>query len=587
MGSLRRRPVVACLVVLAAGSAGGATAVGASALSAGLPGLKVTVPSTEVSLGGVHVTTPGVTATVPSVGLTTTVPTPKSEPEAPVSTPAPSGGEQSSGAGGGATATGSSPSAAGSAQATTSKAATAAPDTSHPAQSSPTRVAGASVSPAQRATVRRNAAGQFERRVHTAGASSTPAATTRAATATREPRPTPSAPRHHDSSNPLAAVGGALSLPLPVPDWSKPIILLLLVAAIALALRWLMAARRAKRLEAQRAMLLGDLRAMQAALVPAVPGDISALGLSVAYRPADGAAAGGDFYDVFQLEPGRVGLVLGDVCGHGREALERAALTRYTVRAYLQAGLVPRAALALAGDVLADTTSSEFATVVAAIYEPSLGRLTYASAGHPAPIVVGEAPPAPVGLCCSPPVGVGIPTGARQSSISVSASGAVCFYTDGLTEARCEEGLLGNERLTEMLDGPGSPPSADKLLRRVTEAAARTPDDMATCVLVPQVSGPPGLRVEELEVDREVLEGEKAERFLAACGVTEPETAELLARAGIILEGYATAILRVELSRDGVKASTAPGEAHDLGRHGPSPSPNGSAPSPPVTSLHV
>ncbi len=221
--------------------------------------------------------------------------------------------------------------------------------------------------------------------MHTAAASSTPAATTRAATATREPRPAPAAPRHHDSGNPLAAVGGALSLPLPVPDWSKPIILLLLVAAIALALRWLMTARRAKRLEAQRAMLLGDLRAMQAALVPAVPGDISALGLSVAYRPADGVAAGGDFYDVFELEPGRVGLVLGDVCGHGREALERAALTRYTVRAYLQAGLVPRAALALAGDVLADTTSSEFATVVAAIYEPSAGPAHLRLRGTPRP----------------------------------------------------------------------------------------------------------------------------------------------------------------------------------------------------------
>ena len=585
MGSLRRRPVVVCAVVLAAGLAGGATAVAASALSVGLPGLKVTVPSTEVSVGGIHVTTPGVTATVPSVGLTTTTPAPKIEPETPVITPVPSGGGQKSGGGGGASGTGSSPSAAGSTPATTSRTATAAPDTSHPAPSSPTRVTGASSSPTRRKTVLRRAAGQPARRVHTVAASSTPAARTRAATVTRERRPAPAAPGHHDSGNPLAAVGGALSLPLPVPDWSKPIILLLLVAAIALALRWLVTARRAKRLEAQRAMMLGDLLAMQAALVPAVPGDISALGLSVAYRPADGVAAGGDFYDVFELGPGRVGLVLGDVCGHGREALERAALTRYTVRAYLQAGLVPRAALALAGEVLADTTSSEFATVVAAIYEPSVGRLTYASAGHPAPIVVGEAPPVPVGLCCSPPVGVGIPTGARQSVISVTASGAVCFYTDGLTEARCEDGLLGDERLTELLGGPGPPPSADELLRRVTEAAVRTPDDMAACVLVPRVSGPPGLRVEELEVDRETLEGEQCERFLTTCGVTELETAELLARAGIVLKGHTTAVLRVELSCDGVKASTAPGEAHDLGRHARSPA--GGVVSPPVTPLHA
>ena len=574
-----------CAVVLAAGVAGGGTAVAASALSVGLPGLRVTVPSTEVSVGGIHVTTPGVTATVPSVGLTTTTPTPKIEAETPVTTPAPSGGEQKSGGGAGASGSGSSASAAGSAPATASKTTPAAPDTSLRAQSSPTRVAGASSSAVQPQTARPSAAGQPVRRVHTAAASSTPAATTRTATATRGPRPAPAAPRHNDSGNPLAAVGGALSLPLPVPDWSKPIILLLLVAAIALALRWLMTARRAKRLEAQRAMLLGDLRAMQAALVPAVPGEIAALGLSVAYRPADGVAAGGDFYDVFELGPGRVGLVLGDVCGHGREALERAALTRYTVRAYLQAGLVPRAALALAGDVIADTTSSEFATVVAAIYEPSLGRLTYASAGHPAPIVVGQAVPAPEGLCCSPPVGVGIPTGARQSSISLTASSVVCFYTDGLTEARCEDGLLGNERLTELLGGPGPSPSADELLHRVTQAAARTPDDMAACVLVPRISGPAGLRVEELEVDREALDGKQAERFLLACGVPEPEVAELVAGAGIVLEGHATAVLRVEFSRGGVNASTASGEAQDLERHGVSP--DGSTVSSAASPLHA
>jgi serine phosphatase RsbU (regulator of sigma subunit) len=112
-----------------------------------------------------------------------------------------------------------------------------------------------------------------------------------------------------------------------------------------------LAARRARRLEDQRATLLRDVDVMQAALVPEVPASLGGLAVSVAYRPAEGPAAGGDFYDLFIPAPGKVAIILGDVAGHGHEALIQAALTRYTLRAYIQAGLEPRAALALAGEV--------------------------------------------------------------------------------------------------------------------------------------------------------------------------------------------------------------------------------------------
>ena len=313
-------------------------------------------------------------------------------------------------------------------------------------------------------------------------------------------------------------------------------------------------ARRAKRLEARTATLLGDLHAMQAALVPEVPAQLAAEGVSVAYRPADGVAAGGDFYDVFELDRGQVALVLGDVCGHGREALERAALTRYTVRAYLQAGLQPRAALALAGRALGDSSAAHFATVVAGVYEPAEGRLTYACAGHPAPIFLGTGAPLPIELCCSPPVGAGLPTGRRQSSISLSNPSTVCFFTDGLTEARCEHGLLGTERLTQLLSDLGPQPRANELLRRVTEEANRTPDDMAACVLLAQGTGEPAPRVEEVEVDRRSLEGEQVAGFLAACGMSDPEAQELLAQADQLLEDHLTAVLRIELAGAATRA---------------------------------
>jgi hypothetical protein len=346
--------------------------------------------------------------------------------------------------------------------------------------------------------------------------------------------------------NPLDALGGEIPLPLPVPDWSKPIIVALLLVAIWFGARSRLAARRARALERQRATLLHDLDVMQAAVVPEVPLELDGLSVSVAHRAAEGPGGGGDFYDVFSPEPGKVAVVLGDVVGHGHEALTDAALMRYTLRAYLLAGLEPRSTLALAGQVLTDPGSERYVTVVIGVFDAGSGDLTYATAGHPTPIILGSYEPPSIYPC--PAISPSLRTGRRQTRISLQAGSRVCFFSDGLTEARIDDGLLGRERLIEILTELGPRALAADLLQAIRADAESCPDDMSACVGLPQTPAVSRFsHVEELEADREALATGRVERFLEECIVPAHAFPGALDRAGAIAGRYGTALLRVEI----------------------------------------
>jgi hypothetical protein len=523
-----------------------------------VPGVAtVQVPASQVEAPALPVTTPSLPpVTTPSTPpVTVAVPSLPSSGTPVAKTPSVSTSLGEAGAGAPAAGTSSSANAstasAGSAQAAASnvKSAQAGDLTAsrkrggHPAARAAT---------ASRHGAPATAAGRSDPATAASSAAASRAAATRSA-ATRSSGH--DSPAKASSGNPLDSLGSQIPFPVPVPDWSKPIILLLLLLAIWFAARSRVAAVRARGLERQRTVLLGDLDVMQAALVPVIPARLGDVSVSVAYRPADGPAAGGDFYDLFVLEPGKVAIVLGDVAGHGRGALTQAALTRYTLRAYIQAGLEPRAALSLAGSVLSEPGELQFATVVVAIYDTVAGRLTYASAGHPAPISIGFDTPEPPLVCCSAPVGCNLPTGRRQTTISVPAGGKVCFFSDGLLEARTAEGLLGRERLGELVAEIAPPAGAAALLERVRANALSTPDDMVACVVSSAVGAPePARHVEELEVDRETLAATRVPVFLQACGVQAGAVAPLLARARELVEEGGTALLRIERSDDDAAA---------------------------------
>ncbi|HXV92357.1 MAG TPA: SpoIIE family protein phosphatase, partial [Pseudonocardia sp.] len=120
--------------------------------------------------------------------------------------------------------------------------------------------------------------------------------------------------------------------------------------------------------------------------MPRVPG----LRIAAAHHAADVLPPiGGDWYDAFGLDGGRVGLVIGDVAGHGRDAAETMVRIREIVAADSSHVHTPAEALTRASKALFERGPA-YVTCLYAIADPADGAVTVASAGHPPPLVHDE-----------------------------------------------------------------------------------------------------------------------------------------------------------------------------------------------------
>jgi serine phosphatase RsbU (regulator of sigma subunit) len=249
------------------------------------------------------------------------------------------------------------------------------------------------------------------------------------------------------------------------------------VIAAAMALNAYLQSRRAKSLAGQRAALLSDVGVLQAALLPAVPGSLGDLEVSVAYRPAQGLAAGGDFFDVFTMSPERTGIIIGDVSGHGRESLIHAALVRYTLRTLMGEGHPLPEVLARADRYLSGELGDGFATVIICSYEHATGELKWAKAGHEPPILAGQPD------CeeqAATPLGFGLGDTWPQFSRVLTPGERVCLFTDGLIEARRHGEHLGRAHLRSLVE---QGLTAQDLVERVQSDADDCSDDLAAVLI--------------------------------------------------------------------------------------------------------
>jgi serine phosphatase RsbU (regulator of sigma subunit) len=317
----------------------------------------------------------------------------------------------------------------------------------------------------------------------------TAAAPVRHGTAARTPRPTlkrsaqPAVATQAAQARARGApgVGAALGEVVDaLPAWVLAVFLGFAALAAGMAINAYVNGQRARRLIVQRAVLVDDVGQLQAALLAPLPAPRGDVTFSVAYRPAAGLAAGGDFYDVFELDANRTALLLGDVSGHGRESVAQAALVRYTLRTFIAAGHGPAQAIARTDPCLDAHMDGHFATVIAAVYDHAAHRLTYANAGHHPPLVLGLPDSRPAKPAC-PPIGAGLAARPRDVSLDVPAGATVCFFTDGLVEARRRGAPLGAERAQRRL--AEAPDDAVALLTAAAAEADELNDDLAVCLL--------------------------------------------------------------------------------------------------------
>ena len=189
--------------------------------------------------------------------------------------------------------------------------------------------------------------------------------------------------------------------------------------------------------------------ALQRSLLPEALPDVAGARIAVRYRPAGwGLEAGGDWYDVVEQPDGRRAFVVGDVVGRGVPAAAMMGQLRHALRAYLVEGHAPAAALAQLDALVESSGPGTLATVACAAYDPATGKLEYASAGHPPPLVVPPHGPArfleyPLGM----PVGV-LPDAEFQSRTTTLAPGSLLLlFTDGLVETAQRDISLGMDKL--------------------------------------------------------------------------------------------------------------------------------------------
>src|SRR5579871_2970879 len=206
-----------------------------------------------------------------------------------------------------------------------------------------------------------------------------------------------------------------------------------------LAVLQLAAARAAPAIE--RARLLGALAhehqiaaMLQRSLLPRRVNEVAGVSIAARYLPARDEI-GGDWYDVIDLSRGQIGIVIGDVVGHGLDAATLMGQLRTALHAYAAEGHGPGRTLELVDRFTSGLDSDAMATAAYAVLDTNSGSVRMASAGHLPPVIVSATGEARLcELAPAPPLGAFSYMSCPEHELSLADGELLLLYTDGLIE---------------------------------------------------------------------------------------------------------------------------------------------------------
>jgi putative methionine-R-sulfoxide reductase with GAF domain len=228
--------------------------------------------------------------------------------------------------------------------------------------------------------------------------------------------------------------------------------------------------------------------ALQRSLLPSALPATDGGRLAARYVPGEGAV-GGDWYDVFALPSGQLGVVIGDVTGSGLRAAVIMGRMRSALRAYALETPDPAEVLAKLDAKMQHFEPGALATVAYAVFDPGMGRARVCLAGHYPPIVAVPGQAAELaGVAAG--VLIGAAPGARRSvtTLQLTPGTLVCFYTDGLIERRHQAIDYGLARLCRAVTAQ-SPDAACAAVMSAMVGSNPVRDDIALLMIQRSPSG--------------------------------------------------------------------------------------------------